>query len=245
MLWSVSVRIMIFTVSRILVTSVAKSTLGTTRNKTDPAAKTVNYFCILSISNLTFCLMLYCFQSLQSMNQLHHVGFTLPKPFEFLRASPVKRTGTRLASHTPLHWIRARIKVKHLLKVLSWARGCTRGGSCQMSCEGEAWEAVPKTALFHTAEPWESRLKGRKEWCFPKDLTMYRTEAPVYSQDAHRRKTPWDCTEQGSETRRGVCCQLPSAFVHATQLVFGLEVANRPSRWGKSWLGREPGWSQI
>lgn len=28
---------------------VAKSTFGTIRKKTDPAAKTVNYFCILSI----------------------------------------------------------------------------------------------------------------------------------------------------------------------------------------------------
>lgn len=67
-----------------------------------------------------------------------------------------------------------------------------------MSCDGDAWKGVPKTALFHRAELQGLVLKGRKEQCFPKDLINYRTEAPVYSQDVHRRKT---AMEPGSEMR--------------------------------------------
>lgn len=44
----VSIRIMICPVNTILVSLVAKHTFGKIRKKTDPAAETINYFCILS-----------------------------------------------------------------------------------------------------------------------------------------------------------------------------------------------------
>lgn len=47
----------------------------------------------------------------------------------------------------------------------------------------------------------------------------------------------------GPQQSKAVRCvfQSPAAFVHAMQLVFGLEEAKRLSRWGKSWLGGDLG----
>lgn len=114
-------------------------------------------------------------------------------------------------------------------------QGCGRDGSCQMSCEGEAWKGVPKPALFYGAEHQQGGLKGGQKRCFPKDLINYRAGAPVYSQDVYRRKT--------TKRSKAVRCvfRSPAAFVHATQPVFGLEGANRLSRWGKSWPGGDLG----
>lgn len=119
---------------------------------------------------------------MQTLNQLHNVGSTLLKPFEFLHGSPAKHAGTQLALRMPLRWIGARIKVKRLPKCF------VEPGAVGL------WQRWPLPGeLFHPAELWDLGLKGRKEWCLPKDLTNYGTEAPVYSQDVHRRKTLWDC----------------------------------------------------
>lgn len=186
-LQSVSVRILICPVNIILVSLVAKTTFKRWGRK-ETQLQRLQDTSVFHL-NLFVCCSTAIFQSLQSLNQLHHVGLILSKPFEFLRKSPAKPIGTRLALRMPLHWTGARIKVKDLLKCLVVPGAEAEVAAARWVVREKPGKESLNQHCFTQLSSGSWGSKGRKEWCFPKDLVNYRTKAPIYAQDIHRRKT--------------------------------------------------------